>query len=189
MTLSHPLHARSLAVLLAIAVGALAWLALIEPWQARNRELDKQIAATQRLIAGFQTVAAARPGLEQQLRNLPKPNPDQSSLFIGSSETVVLADLQDRVRSLVEQQRGVTRSTSVLEGVAEGPFRRIGVRVQVQTTTAGLYRLLYALETMHPLVLVDNLAVQAQSGPSSARDDPQLETSFDVIGYLDTNSR
>lgn len=174
---------RALALGLLLVAGVLVWACVIHPWQAWNHELGARIEAAERELAELRGMAAIRPELERRVAALPEPAIGDDYLT-GESETIMLADLQDRLRAAAQSHGGRTRSTSVLAAVEEaGGVEKIGVQVQLQIGAAGLSELLYDLEAGRPLLFVENLELLARPTRDPA-DEPDLDASFDVVGYM-----
>jgi general secretion pathway protein M len=166
-----------------LAVAALVWLGAVEPWRAANRDLGRRIEAAERELAGLRAAAATLPELER--RAAAPPDGAEEDYLTGESETIALADLQDRVRATAQAHGGHTRSTSVLAPVEEAAgFRKVGVQVELQIGTAGLRELLYQLESGRPLLLVENLELRARPAADATVEEPSLDASFDLVGYM-----
>jgi general secretion pathway protein M len=169
---------------LLLACVTLVWLGIVEPWRAANRTLNQRIEAAEHELVELRAVAALQPELARRLAALSKDAAEDDYLT-GETETIALADLQDQVRTKAQAQGGHTRSTSVVAPVdeAEG-FRRIGVQVELEIGTAGLRELLYQLESGRPLLLVENLELLAQPAADASVEEPRLQASFDLVGYM-----
>ena len=101
------------------------------------------------------------------------------------------ADLQQRVKAVVEAVGGTLRSTQALPPVEEGNAVKVAVNATVSGDTESLQKILYDLESQTPLLFIDNLDVSAreirQRLPNGRLADytrVQLNIQFEVSGYL-----
>ncbi|MGD9511055.1 MAG: type II secretion system protein GspM [Geminicoccaceae bacterium] len=169
---------------LLLAGVALVWFGIVEPWRAANRALDQRIEVAERELVELRALAALRPELARRVAALSE-DAAEDDYVTGESETIALADLQDRVRATAQAHGGRTRSTSVLAPVDEAEsFRRIGVQVELEIGTAGLRELLYELESGRPLLLVENLDLLVRPAADASVEEPRLAASFDLVGYM-----
>jgi general secretion pathway protein M len=108
----------------------------------------------------------------------------------GPSDALAAAQLQDRVRGVVEAAGGELRSTQIMpaEPVDASPgTRRATLRVQLMVAIDGLAEILYDLESGQPYVLIDELAVRSQrirrlsGGPGGP---PLLGVSLQLSGFV-----
>ena len=83
----------------------------------------------------------------------------QAGYLTGDSETLVAAELQNLVRTIVERNGGRLESTQILPPVNEAAFRRVTLRVRMSVGVEGLFRILYDLESMLPYLFVDGLDI------------------------------
>lgn len=186
VTLSPPLS-RLVAISLLLVVLFLGYSALIAPlleaWhEARSAIADAQDALPR--IADAQESLAAR---RQTLAGLQLQQRAAEGLLQGDSETLIAAQLQNRIKTLVDAAQGEVRSMQVLQTRNDGGFRKIAVRGQVSVGLPGLQKVFYDLEVGVPYLFLDNVEIRAQQVPSRVRDepkrDPPLDVRFDLYGF------
>jgi general secretion pathway protein M len=141
---------------------------------ARGRALDRELKSLNGQSTEIRQVQAA-----------------QSGFLDGANESLATAQLQNRIKTIVETDGGELRSTQVLPVRDEGKFRRIIVRGQMATNTAAMQRIFYDIESASPYLILDNIDIRAR--PSAhAQDnvptDTMLDVRFDLYGYVRGNS-
>ncbi|MDB5394598.1 MAG: ral secretion pathway protein [Rhodospirillales bacterium] len=177
---------RIAALLILIGVVAAAYLLLIGPLLADYDETRLAVADARDRLAQLDRLRGVEAELEQQMAKLRQRQSSTSLYLTKGSDALAAVEIQDRVKSFVEQNGGAVRSVQAMPGQGDGGFRRVTVRLQMTVTTTLLYRMLYRLEAEAPALFVDNIAIQSTSsreGDGKAAD-PPLTVSFDVFGYL-----
>lgn len=188
LSLSRPVR-RIAAVGLLLAVILLLWRALVAPLLASYaNNLDTIARLQQSLVrAGNQqqTIAA----LDRELTRL-KQNPETAAgLLSGTNPSIVAAQLQERLRVLVDRSHGELRRAQVLPATDVGNFRRVAVRADVVLSLAGLQQVIYDLEAAVPYLFLDNLDVKHhQSEQDSEHPDQRLDVNLDLSGYMRRSS-
>ena len=182
-----PWVSRAAAVtLLAAVLGALYLYAAVL-LIATYRNTDEEIARTRELLVRYEQIAARRHAYQAQLDELSRRQTGTGVYLSGATDALAAAELQDRVKAMVDAHGGKLRSVQILPVKADGAFTRVSVRVQLSANTAAFHRLLYGLEAGKPFVFVDNLDVRNRRAVrrSALKDlDPTLMIRFDLQGYL-----
>lgn len=189
-----PWISRLAAVLLLVLALVGGYALLVEPLVVGNDEIVREIEDAREQVAHFERLAAMRPSLAAQLKQLDDQPTSQSYYLSGGTDALAAAGLQDRVNALVGANGGTLRSTQALPGVEEEGFRRITLRVQMTATTEALFETLYELEAATPILFVENLDIQsrmvrratasANAGAVEPVAAPLLTVAFDLSGYL-----
>ena len=155
-------RALALGLLGAVLIGA--YVLVIAPVIGLYRETDDAIETAETLLQRHRALAAQRSELSARLDE----EKDQAAAVAGyleGSDALAAAQLQDRVKGVVEAAGGELRSTQILpaEAVDASPgTRRATLRVQMVVAIDGLAEILYDLESGQPYVLIDELAVRSQ---------------------------
>jgi general secretion pathway protein M len=182
-----PLVGRGLAVLLLLIVVMTVLVAMVFPIidsladaDRSNEEYRKALAHSRRLEFDLKNLAA-------QLVELRQVQSSQSGFLQGANESLATAQLQNRIKNLVETGGGELRSTQVLPVRDEGKFRRIIVRGQMAANTAALQRIFYDIESASPYLILDNIDIRARPSPrlqDAFPEDTMLDVRFDLYGYV-----
>lgn len=187
-----PWISRLAALLLLIVTITAAYLFVVDPIIAGYSETDRQIEDIREQLSRYQQLAAARPALEQQVRQAATERTADGYYLSGGTDALAAAGLQDRVNALVGAKGGLLRSIQPMPGVDEQGFRRITLRVQMTATIEVLFETLYALESGTPLLFIENLDIQSrairrrtdESGAPVAPEAPVLSVAFDLSGFM-----
>ncbi len=189
----RPAFSRALALaLLAAAVGG-AYGGVVDPLITRYRTYDATIAERAELVNRYRRLAAARPALAKRLAELGTLERASTGFLKGGNEALIGAELQNRLKGVVESSGGKLTSVQVLPGKDENGFRRITIRARLTATVEALRKVLHAVETAPPVLWVDNVDVRARKTRRRRRakqvqaDDRTLEVRFDLSGYVRGN--
>ena len=185
------LLSRTLAIAL-LLVALLAGVRLVvEPLLDAFREAADGIAEAEALLQRYRVLAEQRPALARRLEEQQELAASAAGYLQGPSDALAAAQLQDRVKTVIEGAGGELRSTQILPAQpieGDAAIRRAALRVQFAVTIDGLSATLYELETGQPYLLIDQLSVREQRVRRRRRDEPEPETSLDVTlelsGYL-----
>lgn len=195
MALSRPVR-RIVAVGLLAAVILLLWRAVVAPLVNGYADDLETIARLQQSLSRASDQQQTIAGLERELQRL-KKNPEAAAgLLAGTNPSIVAAQLQQRLRVLVDRSHGELRRAQVLAATDVGNFRRIAVRADLVLSLAGLQQVIYDLEAASPYLFVDNLDVKHhqseqdrdQPEQDSAHPDQRLDVNLDLSGYMRRSS-
>lgn len=175
---------RVLALGLLASIPLTIYFILVAPFTAALARRDDALHQTLQWTARYRAVAATFPELERQLRELPPASMTSPSYLAGAKRSDALITLQDRVAAVVRDREGLLRSLRILDPVDVDGFRRVGVRIQLQTTESGLAAIAHALETGPPLLFFERLEIQAQPVRDPRAESPMLEVGADIVGFL-----
>lgn len=182
-----PAASRALAVFILLAAIGLVYLGAVEPLLDDYQTTAATIADRKAAIARFRRVAAELPQRRAELAALRQRQATSEGFLEGTNDALVAAQIQNRIKALVEAAHGELKSTQVLPVQEEGKYRRITIRVQMLLDTEAGQRVLYGVETASPLLFLDNLDMRAHIGGDRRRElaqDPPLDVRLDVYGYM-----
>ena len=185
------LLSRTLAVvLLGVAVLSAARL-VVAPLLAAYRDAGAEIEQAEFLLQRYRALAEQRPAMAERLAEQQELVASADGYLQGPSDALAAAQLQDRVKTVVEGVGGELRSTQILTAQPveiDAKIRRAALRVQFVVTIEGLAQTLYELESGQPYLLIDELLVREQRTRSGGNNEPETETLLDVSlelsGYL-----
>lgn len=173
-----------LAVGLAIAVLGGAWAGIAAPlldWYAVRAE---QVQARRAVARRMAELAGTLPALRDQARRVAAPGrPAEGAVLDGASDALAAAALQGRLQEMAAHAGAPLSSAEALPGEAAGAWRRIGVRVAVNAPWPAVVRLLQAIGSAGPRMLVDDLQLRAppllllRTGPRP------VDASFTVLAF------
>ena len=126
---------------------------------------ETSIEQSKELLQRYEALAEQRSLLADHLAKQQKRAGSTAGYLTGPSDALAAAQLQDRVKSVVEAAGGELRSTQILPATAlEGDlgFRRATLRVRFIVTIEGLETTLYELETGQPYLIIDDVTVRQE---------------------------
>jgi general secretion pathway protein M len=184
------LLSRTLAVvLLGIALLG-AYRLVIAPLVTAYGDGQSRIEQAKELLQRYEALAEQRSLLADRLAEEQERAASAAGYLTGPSDALAAAELQDRVKSVVEGASGELRSTQILpaeELEADLGFRRTTLRVHFVVTIDGLEDTLYELETGQPYLIIDEVTVR-QERARRRRNEPQaqpmLDVSLELFGYV-----
>jgi hypothetical protein len=128
--------------------------------------------------------------LKEEIANLKKQNPNKNNFLENKAPAIVAADLQKKIKALVESSGGNLVSTHALTDGKEELFSKITVKVHMRTDMNALRDVFYQVAINEPLLFIDNILIQKSraSRRTKQRAVNQIEVRFDVSGYMNPSS-
>jgi general secretion pathway protein M len=185
------LASRLLAVALLAAVPMLAYALVVGPIITAYRDAGESIAQAQKLLQSYRERAEQRPQLAQLLADEEERAGSITGYLEAVDDALAAAELQDRVKGVVEEAGGTLRSAQSLEveAVEEvAGVRRAGLKVRFAANIESLAAILYELETGEPYLFVEGLSIREPRRQRRRRDEPEqapeLDVVLDLYGYI-----
>lgn len=194
MTTNPPLSppvGRALALAILVAIVAGGYAVIVQPLIDGYADNRATIAQLQETLARYQRAASTLPSRQDELASL-KQRPAASDGFLqGSSDTLIAAQVQNRVKQAADAAKVALKSSQILPPETDGKLKRIAVRDQMSATTPGLLAIFHDLEAQSPLLFLDNVTLQVRPTALRDRSDPGsgdvIDVQFDVYGYSHGN--
>jgi hypothetical protein len=178
-----PARQRALAAALFVAGIAVVLLAILGPVVLLHRHYDNAIADTSDRLRRYQRVAAQAPALRAALDAMQQR--DGRRFFLKNTATNLAgAELQELVKAAIEGNGGRITTSQNTSPREDGRFREIGVNVQFFASTPALQKILLAIETHQPYLIVENLTSRPLNAfrgfkPAPGQE-PELNVQLDV---------
>jgi general secretion pathway protein M len=190
--LSSPSLGHRLAALLLLALVVSLFYVLVDQlWMGRYRIYQTNAERLLDRLHNLERLAAARPELEKAIQAIRNDQRTAAYFLPQAAPALAAADLQQRVKRLVEGAEGALLSIQALPVVEEGGMVRVAVRATLQGNVDALQKVLHSLESQVPLLFVDNLEVTARrfrprlpDGKIAPYTRIQLNSQMEVSGYL-----
>ena len=179
-------RANRLAALVILAFLVVTLIALIAvPTYLAREHYDAANAKSSRLLGAYKSLNQARPMLLQSVELLRAK--DAKKFYLkGATPALATAELQDIAKAIIENNGGRLLSTQAIANKEESGYRQVSTKIQMSVNIQNLRRVLYALESKEPYLLIDGLRVQAQV-PAGFKPAPGIEpdmfVEFDVAAY------
>jgi general secretion pathway protein M len=177
---------RTLAVALLVAAVVAALVIVFGPIVLLHRHYDSVIADTSDRLRRYQRVAAQAPEFRAALNAMQQR--DARRFFLkNTASNLAGAELQELVKTAIENNGGRITTSQNTSPRDDGRFRQIGVNVQFFATTPALQKILLALESNQPYLIVENLTIRPLNAfrgfkPAPGQD-PELNLQLDVGGW------
>jgi general secretion pathway protein M len=184
------LLSRTLALVLLALVAIGGYRFVVAPVLDTYRANEEAIERAETLVQRQRALAAQRPLLLARLDEEKQQADTIAGYLQGPSDALAAAQLQDRVKEVVEAAGGELRSTRILpaEAVEDSPgTRRTALRVQMVVSIDGLAEILYGLEAGQPYVLIDELSVRNQRERRRRHEpegEPKLDVNLELSGFV-----
>ena len=181
-----PARQRLLALgILLIGLAALVG-ALVVPVLLLHRHYDHAIEDLGDKLTRYRRVAAQAPELRTALDAV--RTRDGRKFYLRNTATnLAAAELQELVKAAIENNGGRITTSQNTTARDDGRFKQVGVNVQFFATTPALQKILAAIETQQPYLVVDNIAVRPlnafrgfKPGPGQ---EPELNLQLDVSAW------
>ncbi|MGB5062902.1 MAG: type II secretion system protein GspM [Candidatus Competibacter sp.] len=178
-------------VLLLLVVAGTLYLVVERGLIVSYRFYKERLEQQQVRLEQLERMAASREPIQQLIASIQQDRNITAQYLPQFAPSLAAADLQQRVKAVVEAVGGTLRSTQALPPVEEGNAVKVAVNATVSGDTESLQKILYDLESQTPLLFIDNLDVSAreirQRLPNGRLADytrVQLNIQFEVSGYL-----
>jgi len=185
LALKHwsPPRQRAFAAALFVGAVALVLIAVLGPIVMLHRHYDAAIAETSDRLVRYQRIAAQAPALRTALDAM--RDRDGRRFFLKNTATNLAgAELQELVKAAIEGNGGRITTSQNTSPRDDGRFREIGVNVQFFASTPALQKILLAIETHQPYLIVENLTARPLNAfrgfkPAPGQE-PELNVQLDV---------
>jgi general secretion pathway protein M len=182
----RPRQSRALALaLLAVAV-VLALGVLLLPIVLLHKHYSDAIDSLTDRLARYRRVAAQAPEYRAALEAMNERNA-RNFFLKNKAPNLAGAELQELVRSAIESNGGRITTSQNPAPKEDGRFKQITVNVQFFATTPNLQKILNALETQVPYLIVENITMRPlnafrgfKPGPGQ---EPELNVQLDVAAF------
>lgn len=174
-----PARQRALALTMFVAVLVIVLLVLLGPLILLHRHYDRAIAETTDRVAHLHRIAAQAPELRRALDSM-KERDGRRFFLRNTAPNLAGAELQELVKAAIESNGGRITTSQNTSPRDDGRFKQIGVNVQFFATTPALQKLLGALESQQPYLLVDNITVRPLNAFRGFKPGPGMEPEVNV---------
>ena len=148
---------------LAVGVGLLAIIAVLSmilvPVLLLHQHYDEAIAESADRLMRFRRVAAQAPELGKALEAVRERN-GRRFFLKNTAPNLASAELSELVKAAIEGNGGRITTSQNVQPKDDERMRQVGANVQFFATTANLQKVLAALETQQPYVIVANITVR-----------------------------
>jgi general secretion pathway protein M len=185
-----PTASRAIAVIVLVGVIAVPYVFIVQPLVEKYRENRDTIAEYQDQLLRYRQIAANRPQMQARHEQLQRDPISQGAYLSGDSEALVAANLQNRIKTVIEASGGRLSSTQILQSGDEDVFRVVTVRVRMTADIDAASKIFYELESGQPFLFVDGVDISSRQArrrrrnQQTAPENIDLNINFDVYGYM-----
>lgn len=187
MRLLYDKRVQKRMIFLLVNLGAcvLVFTLVIEPIRALFAEREDYIASQQKTLARLQAIAS-------QFENIRSISADTNSqirageFLVGSSENVISADLQARLKAIVETGGAKPRAVQALPAKISDRVRYIGARIEIAGTIRSIHKAVYDLESARPYLFISGATIRPGTavGKPGVAEEPTLQAQLEVFGAI-----
>lgn len=165
------------------AVGLMIVTALVVPIRDGLDGRDAQIAEQRTMLARFKVMATQEAAVEAAAK---QTQPDTGEYLAGANEGVINADLQTRIKSMLEPVGARLRSVRTLPPQASDQVRYVGSRIEIFGTLPAIHRAVAAIEASKPYLFVRGAVIKPAppAGRPDVSQEPVIEAQLDVFGAV-----
>ena len=178
-----PAGQRNLAIALLVFAVIAVLVVLLGPVVYLHRRYDAAISDLSDRLERYRRVAAQAPELRQALEVM-KEKDGRRFYLKNTAPNLANAELSDLVRGAIENNGGRITTSQNPGARDEGSFRQLTVNVQFFASTPALAKILYALDTQVPYLVVDNMSVRPLNAfrgfKPAAGQEPENNVQLDV---------
>ncbi len=182
-----PALSRILAVLILLAAVGFVYVAAVQPLLDDYATTRQSIEDMRAAIVRYERVGAELAARRATLATLNQRQATSEGFLQGTNDALIAAQIQNRLKTLIEGARGELKSTQILPAQDEGRYRRVTVRAQMALPLAAAQRVFYGLETASPLLFLDNIDMRARYSERQRdrnHEDATIDVQVDVFGFL-----
>lgn len=179
---------RALAAVILLGVIATAYFLFVMPLLVLADSYDERINSLRRHLESTREVLGEGAMARENLRQVAMAEKRNGYYLENDKPTLAGAELQRRVKQIVEQYGGGIVSSQILGEQEQDGLHRVVLRVNLRMDLPAFERILYSLETQSPVLVLDNVTIVARPSGSTARwrgsaNLQELDASLDVMGY------
>jgi len=179
-------QSRALAIGLLVAVIAAVTAALLVPIVLLHSHYNEAIETSADRLVRYQRVAAQAPELGNALELVRQRN-GRRFFLRNTAVNLAAAELSEVVKAAIEGNGGRITTSQNVQPRDDDRFKLIGSNVQFFANTTNLQKILNALETQQPYVVVANITVRPVNAfrgfkPAPGQD-PEMIVQLDAIAW------
>lgn len=178
-----PSRQRILAIAILAAAVLVVLAVILGPILLLHRHYDAAIDDLSDRLQRYRRVAAQAPELRRALE-LIKEKDGRRFYLKNSAPNLAAAELADLVRGTIENNGGRITTSQNPGPRDEGSFKQLTVNVQFFATTPNLARILQAIDTQVPYLVVDNMTIRPLNAfrgfKPAAGQEPENNVQLDV---------
>jgi general secretion pathway protein M len=178
--------------LLALAILCLVlggvYLLLVSPILDLYSEREATVADRRMLAPRLSAAAAEVPELRARLAELQAAAKTRDIVIDGASDAIAAANLQSRLEELAKSVGVTIGSTEGIAAENRGGYRRVGLRLAISGEYEAIIKLLAAIETAAPPLVLSNMQFHGVLRPTAQAQSSRLDAGVEVYGFRRTDT-
>ena len=180
---------KATALMLLVIAVLLVYLLFFHWFVLRHKAYAEEVSDLREQLSRFKTIAAQRETLQGRLGQIRGEDSDAALFLAQQTFDEAAAAINSNIGDLVSDEAGdncrITSRQPVPSRVQER-FQRVTVNVRMRCDAEDFMKILYAMETSVPLMLVDDVNIIKPRARRVRNAQPQgeLDIRFNVSGYL-----
>jgi hypothetical protein len=181
---------RALFVLVNLTFCAVVVGSTVMPISALFADRESSIVEGRKTLARLTAIAAqeahvksidADTGLQMQ----------RGEFLTGPNENVINADLQTRLKTIVETAGARSRAMQSLPPKSSGQIRYSGSRIEIYGPLQSIHRAVHTVEDARPYLFIAGavLKMLPSSGRLDVPEEPVIQAQLDIFGAMQINGR
>jgi len=184
------------AILLFVIVLIMVYLLCFHWFIQRHREYSEEIAGLSEQLGRFERIALQREEYQGLLEALQNRRSDESLFLEGDDFNEAAAGMSEQLNQMIRTQTEDTCQIVSRQPVrprVEERFQRVTVNARMRCGIEDLTKIIYALETGVPMILVEELTVikprtRRSRNTQATQPVTLLDIRFNMSGYLRESS-
>lgn len=181
-----PAQSRALALALLVAAVALVLGLVLVPVLLLHRHYDDAIELWTSRLGTYRRVAAQAPELRLALDAM-RAKDGRRFFLRNTAPNLAGAELQELVKGAIESGGGRITTSQSPAPREDGAFRQVVASVQFFATVPNLQRILHAIETREPYLVVENITIRPTNAfrgfKPAIGQDPEVNVQLDVTAW------
>ncbi|MFZ1548003.1 MAG: type II secretion system protein GspM [Candidatus Nitrotoga sp.] len=176
---------RGLAIGLLVLFLTIGVLLLFIPVNMLHRHYDQSLDSMADYLGRYRHIVATHAEVQLALDQV-KEKKGRQHFLRNTGAALAASEIQEAVKNTIGANGGKLVSMQVVPFKDDGGYRRVTVNIQFISNLSALRKILYAVETVQPYLLLDNVSIRSQANTSSKGapvTEPELQAQLDVSGY------
>lgn len=192
MKLFHDMELRRRALFLLgnLAICAAIIGAIAMPISLVFEDRDNRIADQLKVLARLSAIAAQAANVRSMVSDT-SAQMRGGEFLTGPSENVISADLQTRLKAIIEAAGARSRAAQALPVKTADQIRYSGSRIEIFGSLQSIHRAIYAIESAKPYLFITSAAIKvsAPANRQGNRGEPIMQAQLDIFGAMQVNGR
>ena len=153
-------------------------------------ERDSRILGQQRVLARLNAITAQTTNI-QSIASDTNTQIRAGEFLLGPNENVISADLQTKLKALVEAAGARSRAAQALPVKTSDQIRYSGSRIEIAGSLQSIRNAVYAIENAKPYLFISGATMKMASsvGKQGGSDEPSIQAQLDVFGAIQVEGR